>query len=66
MSLILNKASDQRYTASATPPYVKEAWSTSVPLSVRELINQLKVRGCHQQYVGDALYEQDRNWVERL
>jgi hypothetical protein len=66
MSLVLEKISDDRYTAQATPPHVRAAWSTTDPLPVRRLIEELRQRGAHQRDIGDALYEQDPNWVEKL
>lgn len=66
MSLNINKIDDQHYTASATPPHVKEPWSTASALPVRELIKELQARGCHQQDIGDVLYELDPQWVEKL
>jgi hypothetical protein len=66
MSLDVIKIDDRHYTASATPPHVREAWSTPAALPIRELIKELQARGCHQQDIGDALYEQDPRWVEKL
>lgn len=66
MTLEVKKVSNGLYVASATPPHVKAAWSTTGPIPVRQLIDELKTRGCHQQDIGDALYEQDPKWVEKL
>jgi hypothetical protein len=66
MSLSVKKAPGGLYEATATPPHVKSAWTTVEPMPARRLIDELKSRGCHQQDIGDALYEQDPNWVEKL
>jgi hypothetical protein len=64
MTLSVKKISMELYEAMATPPHVNSAWSTSEPISAKQLIDELKARGCHQQDIGDALYEQDSNWIE--
>jgi hypothetical protein len=66
MSLNVRKMINGLYEVKATPPHVNEAWSSSEPVSVQRLIDELKARGCHQQDIGDALYEQDPKWVEKL
>jgi hypothetical protein len=66
MGLSIRKLPSGLYEASATPPHVKKAWTTPEPLTARDLINELQVRGCHQHDVGDAMYEQDPGWVEKL
>jgi hypothetical protein len=66
MSLQVKKTAEGLYEACATPPHVKTAWSTAAPVPTRQLIEELKSRGCHQQDIGDALYEQDPDWVEKL
>jgi hypothetical protein len=35
-------------------------------MQARALIKELQARGCHQQDIGDAMYEQDPEWVEKL
>jgi hypothetical protein len=66
MGLTVRKVPSGLYEASATPPHVKEAWSTREPLSARKLIEELKARGCHQLDIADAFEEQDPNWLEKL
>jgi hypothetical protein len=66
MSLTVKKASNGLYEAAATPPHVNASWSTTKPIPAKRLIEELKARGCHQQDIGDALYEQDPDWIERL
>ena len=66
MSLIIRKVGDNLYDAEATPPHVRVAWSTATPLPIPPLIEELQSRGCHQRDIGDALYEQDPNWLESL
>jgi hypothetical protein len=66
MSLTIKKLSNGLYQASASPPHVKIAWATTQPMQARALIKELQARGCHQQDIGDAMYEQDPEWVEKL
>jgi hypothetical protein len=66
MSLIVKKTPNGLYEAAASPPHVRTAWSTAEPISATLLIEELIARGCHQQDVGDAMYEQDQNWIEKL
>lgn len=66
MSLTVKMTSSGLYEVTATPPHVGAAWSTTEPIPVRQLVEELKTRGCHQQDIGDALYEQDMNWIEKL
>lgn len=66
MSLSIRMRPSGLYEATATPPHVSSAWSTKTPLPARELIDELSARGCHHQDIGDALYEQDPDWVAKL
>ena len=66
MAITVKKVADDLYTVSATPPDVEEVWSPAVPLHGRQLTRELIKRGCHQQDVGDAMYEQDSLWIEKL
>jgi hypothetical protein len=66
MSLTVKKASNGLYEAAATPPHVKTSWSTTEPIPAKRLIEEWKARGCHQRDIGDALYEQDPDWIEKL
>jgi hypothetical protein len=66
MTLIVKKVSEEFYEATATPPHVRVAWSTTEPLSAHRLIQELAALGCHQQDIGDAMFEQDPNWIEKL
>ena len=59
MALIVKRVSDDMYTASATPPDVKEAWSSEEPLSTERLIQELLARGAHQIDVADAIHDQE-------
>lgn len=36
------------------------------PIGARELIDKLKSLGCHQVDIGDALYDCDPKWLDRL
>jgi len=64
--LSIKKVGDREYIASATSPHVTTAWATDRPMPARELVKELQARGCHQKDVGDALYEQDPLWLEKL
>jgi hypothetical protein len=66
MSLVVKKIPNGLYEALATPPHTRIAWSTAEPISARRLVEELKIQGCHQQDIGDAMYEQDSNWIEKL
>jgi hypothetical protein len=66
MSLDVRITPNGLYEATATSPHVRSAWSTTEPISARQLIEELTLRGCHQRDIGDALYEQDPKWVEKL
>lgn len=66
MTLSVKKTTQGLYEAIATPPHVNDSWSTDEPIPARRLIEELKARGCHQQDIGDALYEQDSKWIENL
>jgi hypothetical protein len=66
MGLRIKKLPGGLYEASVTPPHARSAWTAPEPLPARELIVELQARGCHQQDIGDAMYEQDPKWVEKL
>jgi hypothetical protein len=66
MSLTVRKTTNDLDEAVATPPHVKVEWSTSTPIPARQLIEELRARGCHQRDIGDAMYEQDPRWIEKL
>jgi hypothetical protein len=65
MTITMKKVSEGLYVVSATPPHVREAWSTTEPLHTDQIIQELLSRGAHQTDVGDAFYEQDRDWVKK-
>lgn len=65
MALKITK-NDDLYAAMVTPPHSHITWSTSAPLPLRELIQKLREHGCHQQDIGDALYEIDADWTSKL
>ena len=66
MSLVVKKNSNGLYEATVTRPNTKNTWSTTEPIPAKRLIEELKKQGCHQQDIGDAMYEQDPNWIEKL
>lgn len=54
------------YEAEVTPPHGGgRYWKTSRTLTLAELIEALKKQGCHQQDIGDALYEADPDWLSK-
>lgn len=64
----IKKISDGMYSAEVykLPPnldWVKPEWATSAPMSAKELIRELLVRGHHQSDIGDAFYEADPGWL---
>jgi hypothetical protein len=63
--LEVKKIAEDLYVAIATPPEVREEWSTTEPLSANKLIKQLDNRGCHSADIGDAMYHQDPEWIEK-
>jgi len=44
--LEVKKVGEDLYVAIATPPEVREPWSTNEPIGANELISQLSNRGC--------------------
>ena len=69
MGIRVQKISDDLYIAKVTlpdMPAVTNEWSTTEPLTGNQLCDALLELGCHQTDIGDALYEQDQNWVEKL
>ena len=51
------------YTANATPPHVRQPWSTATPMGVSEIMTELRSRGGHQTDIADAFYEADPEWL---
>jgi hypothetical protein len=66
MSISITRISDDLYVASATPPDVSADWRTTTPMRGRQLTRTLIEMGAHQQDVGDAMYEADPVWVQKL
>lgn len=66
MPITVKALANDLFEAQASPPHVKSVWSTVEPISARKLVAELKSRGAHQQDIGDAMYEQDPNWIEKL
>jgi hypothetical protein len=66
MGLNVKKLPNGLYLASATPPHVDRPWILDKASPAREVFNELRKQGCHPQDIGDALYEQDPNWVDKL
>ena len=50
VTLIVRKIGNDLFEAEATPPHAKQDWSTTEPLPVDRLIEQLKDHGCHQTF----------------
>ena len=67
MAIQIDKIKNKElYVASVSPPHAKSSWTNETPLPLRELIRELQIQGCHQQDIGDALYEVDANWPSKL
>lgn len=48
------------FTARVTPPHGRGVfWETSEPMGIDDLVEKLLSLGCHQQDIGDVLYEID-------
>jgi hypothetical protein len=63
--LEVKKVAEDSYVAIATPPEVDEVWFTREPLSARKLIKQLSNRGAHSTDIGDAMNQQDPEWIQK-
>jgi hypothetical protein len=61
----LKKVNQVYYEASAIPPSVREAWSTTEPLRLDPICEELFARGAHQTDIGDAIHEADRDWITK-
>ena len=66
MPLKIVKVEDDLYFVSASPPDAGVVWSPTEPLTGHQVTKGLLERGCHQQDVGDAMYEADPEWIEKL
>lgn len=66
MTIRISKAGKMKFDAEVSPPEAKELWRTQVPMPLRELIAELKRRGCHQTDITDVLYELEPDWVSKL
>jgi len=63
MAIKVTKVSEAFYRVTAAPPHVGEAWSSSVPLRLQQLCQELLAREAHQTDIGDAIDEADRDWL---
>lgn len=66
MAIKIAKIVDSLYRAEVT---LRGAAATKIfigPVNIRELIDELESMGCHQTDIGDALYDCDPNWLDRL
>jgi len=50
------------FTVEVGPPHSHSAWSSPVPLTATQVLEELSRRGCHSTDITDALYEADPNW----
>jgi hypothetical protein len=67
MMAILIARVGQLYTAAVSPPHGRATpWRSARPVSAPELIDELLSQGCHQTDIGDAFYEADAEWLDRL
>jgi hypothetical protein len=65
MALKVTRISDALYVASATPPNIPQAWSTSEPLDQYQLWQELQKRGGHRIDLAEAFDDADREWLSR-
>jgi hypothetical protein len=56
---------DGGYLARVSPPHRNGVpWASDGPQTVQALVADLRVRGCHQTDIGDALYRADPAWLD--
>jgi hypothetical protein len=52
---------------TVTPPHGGgRYWSSPEPLTADEVVKRLQELGCHQTDIGDAMFEADPLWLNRL
>ena len=66
MALLITRSGERTYLAEVTPPHSEMTWNKPGPMELGQLIAELERRGCHQQDIGDVLYEIDPDWLTRL
>jgi hypothetical protein len=66
VALTIFRLGERLYIATVTPPHCKNERMSLQPIELRQLIAELEDIGCHQQDIGDALYEADPEWLDRL
>jgi hypothetical protein len=58
---------DDKYDVKVTPPHGRGTyWSSPGPLTAQEVVDRLEELGCHQTDIGDAMFEADPMWLNRL
>jgi hypothetical protein len=56
-----------KYDVKVTPPHGRGTyWTSPEPLSGAEVVRRLEELGCHQTDIGDAMFEADPLWLNRL
>jgi hypothetical protein len=61
------RRNDGRYVVSVSPPHGgARYWSSPEPLTADEVVERLQDLGCHQTDIGDAMFEADPFWLNRL
>lgn len=66
MAITIRRHGD-KYDVNVTPPHGGgRYWSSSQPLTAQEVVDHLEALGCHQADIGDAMFEADPLWLNRL
>ena len=65
MAITITKVSEAYYTATASRPHVGKPWSSTEPLRMHLLCEELIARGAHQVDVGDGINDADRVWLQQ-
>jgi hypothetical protein len=58
---------DGKYMVTVSPPHGGgRLWCSPEPLTADEVVERLQDWGCHQTDIGDAMFEADPLWLNRL
>jgi hypothetical protein len=61
------KRAGDKYVATVSPPHGQATpWMSREPMTAQELIDKLQDLGCHTTDIGDAMFEADPLWLNRL
>lgn len=58
---------DDKYDVIVSPPHAGgRHWRSSEPLTANQVVQKLEELGCHQTDIGDAMFDADPLWMNRL